>query len=132
MFRTRSLPPVSENDLRYLAFIAASRVGRAEAVVAPGVAASPAEIDTNDFAAALARPESQRLFRIVDNEEALEEMLDAPLDQWRIFLHPSQSKLVRMQAKGPVRGLGKRRYWEDRRPDASSKVPSVERLYGCH
>ena len=78
---------------------------RAEAV-APGVAAAPAEIDTNDFAAALARPESQRLFRIVDNEEELEEMLDAPLDQWRIFLHPSQSKLVRMQAKGPVRVLG--------------------------
>ncbi len=35
-----------------------------------------------------------------------EAMLEAPLEQWRIFLHPSQRKLVRMNANGPVRVLG--------------------------
>ena len=33
-------------------------------------------------------------------------MLDAPLEQWRVFLHPSQRKLVEMNANGPVRVLG--------------------------
>lgn len=63
-------------------------------------------IDTEDFEAALERPVSQQQFAIVENEAELESMLDAPLDQWRIFLHPSQRKLVRMNANGPVRVLG--------------------------
>jgi len=63
-------------------------------------------VDTNDFAAALDRPESQSRFKLVDDERDLLEMLNAPLAQWRVFLHPSQRKLVRMKANGPVRVLG--------------------------
>jgi superfamily I DNA/RNA helicase len=33
-------------------------------------------------------------------------MLNAPLEQWRVFLHPTQRKLVRMKSNGPVRVLG--------------------------
>lgn len=33
-------------------------------------------------------------------------MLNAPLEKWRVFLHPSQRKLVESPANGPVRVLG--------------------------
>jgi hypothetical protein len=68
--------------------------------------AEPEKVDVQDFGAALARPESRQAFRILESDEDLEAMLDAPLDQWRIFLHPTQRKLVRMNANGPVRVLG--------------------------
>lgn len=63
-------------------------------------------INVEDFAAALAKPESQRVFRIPSDDAELERMLDAPLAQWRIFLHPTQRRLVTMVANGPVRVLG--------------------------
>jgi mRNA-degrading endonuclease RelE of RelBE toxin-antitoxin system len=64
------------------------------------------EVDTEDFAAALEEPNSQRRFTVVDDEEELQRMLDAPLEKWRVFLHPSQRRLVTMEANGPVRVLG--------------------------
>lgn len=63
-------------------------------------------VDTEDFAVSLAQPQSQRVFKVIENEEELESMLDAPLERWRIFLHPSQRKLVQLKANGPVRVLG--------------------------
>jgi len=65
-----------------------------------------AAVDVEDFGAALERAESQRSFHIVSDQRDLEEMLDAPLEQWKIFLHPSQRKLVGINANGPVRVLG--------------------------
>ena len=65
-----------------------------------------AKVDTEDFTRALANTESQRTFKILEGEEELEKMLDAPLEQWRVFLHPTQRKLVRMKSNGPVRVLG--------------------------
>jgi superfamily I DNA/RNA helicase len=65
-----------------------------------------AKVDTEDFTQALARNETQRTFKIVEGEDELERMIDAPLEQWRVFLHPSQRKLVRMKSNGPVRVLG--------------------------
>jgi mRNA-degrading endonuclease RelE of RelBE toxin-antitoxin system len=64
------------------------------------------EVDTEDFAAALEEPNSQRRFTVVEDEEELQRMLDAPLEKWRVFLHPSQRRLVTMEANGPVRVLG--------------------------
>jgi hypothetical protein len=66
----------------------------------------PEKVDVEDFQAALARDESQRSFKIVANEDELEAMLDAPLEQWRIFLHQSQRRLVKSNASGAVRVLG--------------------------
>ncbi len=66
----------------------------------------PESVDPEDFGAALARDDSRRTFKIVDDQQELEEMLDAPFDQWRIFLHPTQRKLVEMNANGPIRALG--------------------------
>lgn len=64
------------------------------------------DVDTQDFATALARAGSQRGFKVVDDHDDLQAMLDRPLAQWRIFLHPTQSRLVAQNANGPVRVLG--------------------------
>ncbi len=63
-------------------------------------------VDTDDFASALERPASRRRFVVVADDAALEAMLDAPLEKWRIFLHPSQRTLVERSFNGPVRVLG--------------------------
>lgn len=65
-----------------------------------------AAVDTSDFVAALERDASKRRFAVVDDDAALEAMLDAPLEKWRIFLHPSQRQLVERSWNGPVRVLG--------------------------
>ncbi|MBK8979632.1 MAG: AAA family ATPase [Planctomycetes bacterium] len=63
-------------------------------------------VDVADFAAALERPVSQQTFRIVEDDSDLSRILDEPLAQWRIFLHPTQRKLVESRANGPMRVLG--------------------------
>lgn len=64
------------------------------------------QVDTTDFAAALATPESQSRFVIVDDDEAMLAIMNAPLAQWRVFLHPTQHKLASGDRSGPVRVLG--------------------------
>ncbi len=61
-----------------------------------------AAISPDDFAAALKTPESQRSFWFVENDEELQKVLDEPLEFWRIFLHPSQRKLVDRVWNGAV------------------------------
>ena len=63
-------------------------------------------IDIADFATALATPESQSRFVIVDNDEAMLAIMNAPLAQWRVFLHPTQRKLSTGDRSGAVRVLG--------------------------
>ena len=66
----------------------------------------PAPVDTADFATALKQEDSQRRFFVPDDSKEFNEVLNQPLDQWRVFLHPKQRKLVTMWANGPVRVLG--------------------------
>jgi len=63
------------------------------------------KVDTSDFAAAIETPESRARFVVVD-DEALIAIMNAPLAQWRVFLHPSQQKLATGKRSGPVRVLG--------------------------
>ena len=63
-------------------------------------------VDQEDFVAALKNEDSKRRFFVVDEAKDLVEVLNAPLEQWRIFLHPKQRRLVSMEANGPVRVLG--------------------------
>ncbi|WP_024973838.1 UvrD-helicase domain-containing protein [Ralstonia pickettii] len=63
-------------------------------------------IDTEDFVAALATPESQSRFVVVDDDETFAAILNAPLAQWRVFLHPSQRQLAEKKFSGPARVLG--------------------------
>jgi mRNA-degrading endonuclease RelE of RelBE toxin-antitoxin system len=71
------------------------------------VAASMNErIDTDDFEKALEHPDSKRRFAVVQSVDEMVKMLNAPLEKWRVFLHPSQSNLVTKVYNGPVRILG--------------------------
>lgn len=63
-------------------------------------------VDTADFAAALDNPDTQRRFYVVEDDLELTAIMQAPLEQWRIFLHPSQRRLVEKHWNGPVRVLG--------------------------
>jgi superfamily I DNA/RNA helicase len=63
-------------------------------------------IDPQDFSAALSTPESQSRFVVVSDDETLAAILNAPLAQWRVFLHPTQHKLASGDRSGPVRVLG--------------------------
>ena len=42
----------------------------------------------------------------MDNDEALTAIMNAPLAQWRVFLHPLQKRLAVGDRSGPVRVLG--------------------------
>ncbi len=66
----------------------------------------PAAIDPSDVAAALQTPESKAEFLVITDDDVLEAMLSAPLERWRVFLHPSQRRLVERQWSGAVRVLG--------------------------
>ncbi|MCX6019366.1 MAG: AAA family ATPase [Chloroflexi bacterium] len=77
-----------------------------EKVLADREAAIPSAVDLTDFGAALAMPESQSRFLVVSDDDDLASMLNAPLAQWRIFLHPTQQRLAVGDRSGPVRVLG--------------------------
>ena len=63
-------------------------------------------VDPDDFGAALGRLDSQSRFAIAHDQLELEAMLNAPLERWRVFLHPSQRRLAERHWNGPVRVLG--------------------------
>jgi hypothetical protein len=63
-------------------------------------------IDTEDFATAADRDESRSRFYVVEGENDLQEILSAPLEQWRVFLHPTQRRLAVASLNGPSRILG--------------------------
>ena len=68
--------------------------------------AGTAATGTSDLAASLENPQTQRSFTVVEGEDELYAMLAAPLEKWRIFLHPSQRKVVARTFRGPARVLG--------------------------
>ena len=63
-------------------------------------------INTEDFAAAIETAESQSRFVVVADEETMAAILNSPLAQWRVFLHPTQYKLAQGDRSGPMRVLG--------------------------
>lgn len=63
-------------------------------------------VDTKDYAASLETPESQSRFVVVADEETMAAILNAPLAQWRVFLHPTQRKLADGDRSGSMRILG--------------------------
>ena len=62
--------------------------------------------DTANFSEALDRLQSMSQFVVPENENELFEMLNAPMEKWRVFLHPSQRKLATGIKNGAVRVLG--------------------------
>ena len=51
-------------------------------------------------------PDAQRRFRIMEGADELALALDYPWDQWAVFLHPSQRKMVDQDFGGPARVTG--------------------------
>ena len=65
-------------------------------------ASKPAPVEANPFA----HPDSLRRFRALEDIDALRRALDAPWEEWAVFLHPSQEALVRRNFSGPARVSG--------------------------
>ncbi len=63
-------------------------------------------VDISDFATSLDNAESRSTFYVVENEAELAAVLNSPLSQWRIFLHPKQRRLANSDVNGPMRVLG--------------------------
>lgn len=49
---------------------------------------------------------TQQQFVVLTDDEDLERLMNAPLAQWRVFLHPSQRKVVNSDYSGPARVTG--------------------------
>lgn len=64
------------------------------------------DVDEHDFTVALKSDTSQKFFVIVDGEDELKRIMAEPLEKWRIFLHPTQRKIVKKNYSGPARVLG--------------------------
>lgn len=59
-----------------------------------------------NLADALDSPLSQKSFAIVEGEVELRRIMAEPLEKWRVFLHPTQRKIVNKNYSGPARVLG--------------------------
>jgi len=55
---------------------------------------------------ALKTPLNMQSFVVVEGEDELKRIMAAPLEKWRIFLHPTQRKIVNKNYSGPARVLG--------------------------
>ena len=62
--------------------------------------------DVDNYADALERAQSKARFVVPESEEELVAMLNAPMEKWRVFLHPSQRKIAFGIKNGAVRVLG--------------------------
>jgi hypothetical protein len=80
----------------------------AEALLELAVGETPEiTVPSGDEAAdPFAHPDARRRFRVMDDVEELKRALDYPWDQWTVFLHPSQRRMVEQTFNGPARVSG--------------------------
>lgn len=67
---------------------------------------TPVTAGDEDMAKALQSDSSRKSFVIVDGEEELKRIMAEPLEKWRIFLHPTQRRIVNRDYAGPAKVLG--------------------------
>lgn len=60
----------------------------------------------DDLSIALNTPTTLKSFVVVDGEDELRRIMAEPLEKWRVFLHPTQRKIVQRKYSGPARALG--------------------------
>ena len=58
------------------------------------------------LAEALESSQSLKSFVVIEGEEELHRIMSEPLEKWRVFLHPTQRKIVHRNYSGPTRVLG--------------------------
>ena len=61
---------------------------------------------SDSLADALNSPETLKSFVVVEGEEELRRIMAEPLEKWRVFLHPTQRKIVMKNYSGAARVLG--------------------------
>ena len=61
---------------------------------------------SDNLAEALKSPLNMQSFVVVEGEDELKRIMSAPLEKWRIFLHPTQRRIVNRKYNGPARVLG--------------------------
>ena len=61
---------------------------------------------SGSLAEALDSPETLKSFVVVEGEEELRRIMAEPLEKWRVFLHPTQRKIVNKNYSGSARVLG--------------------------
>lgn len=98
----RRFPSDAQEALQYLA----AGFSYTEVLDELGLSEQPETVDTKDFEAALSRDLSRRSVVLITNDTDLQDALDYPLAKWRVFLHPQQERLVRVNTTGPYRVLG--------------------------
>jgi hypothetical protein len=77
-----------------------------EAVLAAAVGEAPTVRIADAGADAFAHPDARRRFTVVGDQAALEAALEAPWDDWAVFLHPAQREFVDRDFAGPARIIG--------------------------
>ena len=82
---------------------------------------------------ALDAPVSLKSFVIVEGEDELKKIMAEPLEKWRVFLHPTQRKIVNKEYSGPARvlggaGTGKTVVAMHRAKHLAEKMPSAGRI----
>src|SRR5262245_11823181 len=99
---TKHLPAEAAEALTWLA------EGLPPEEVREAVASQTAKegVDAADLAAALQHPDSRRRFVTIQTEQDVTAILAAPLEKWRVFLHPNQERLVAKAFNGPCRVTG--------------------------
>ena len=67
----------------------------------------PVTVDTDDFAVAIEARATLGTFHLIDGQNELDAILQQPLSQWRVFIHPDQQELAyRDHYSGPARVTG--------------------------
>lgn len=61
---------------------------------------------SGNLADALESPETLKSFVVVEGEDELRRIMAEPLEKWRVFLHPTQRKIVNKNYSGAARVLG--------------------------
>ena len=64
------------------------------------------DVVSEDLATALSKSTNMQSFVVIEGEDELRKIMSAPLEKWRIFLHPTQRKIVKKNYSGPARILG--------------------------
>lgn len=77
-----------------------------EALLAAAVGEAPTVRIVEPAGTGYAHPDALRRFRVVGDQAELAAALDAPWDEWAIFLHPAQQEFVDRDFHGPARVIG--------------------------
>ncbi|SDY25872.1 UvrD-helicase domain-containing protein [Citreimonas salinaria] len=77
-----------------------------EAILSAAVGEAPTVRIADPIGLGFAHPDALRRFRVVGDEQELRAALDAPWDEWAVFLHPAQQEFVDRDFNGPARVIG--------------------------